>query len=65
MMQEGGNDMSAAPVKPIRPTVIEFEEETEMQRFINYATSKQKTRSEELERVREKRRKHKRAEEMK
>jgi hypothetical protein len=52
------------PVRPIRPTTIEFENDTEMQRFINYATSNKKTENEVLNSVRERRKKHKPAKEI-
>jgi hypothetical protein len=65
MKKKGGKEMGAAPVKPIRPTTIEFKDDVEMQRFVNYATSKKKTKNEHLNRVREGRKKHRRAEEMK
>ncbi|MED4732053.1 hypothetical protein [Aneurinibacillus migulanus] len=63
--KKGGKEMGAAPVKPIRPTTIEFENEAEMQRFINYATSNRKTKNEALDKVRERRKNHKPAREMK
>lgn len=65
MEKRGGNEMGAAPVRPIRPTTIEFENEADMQRFVNYAKSNKKTNSEALEKVRARRKNHKRAKEMK
>ncbi len=51
--------------KPIHPTNLEFENKEEMQKFINYATSKEKTKSEGLDRMRELMKNHKPAPERK
>lgn len=48
-------------IKPIRPTVIEFETEEEYEAFIEYATSKEKTDSPELNKMREMIKNHKRS----
>jgi hypothetical protein len=61
---EGGRKM-ITDIKPIRPTNIEFESEDEMQEFINYATSKTKTKSPGLDRLRQLMKEHKPAEERK
>lgn len=50
LLNEEKNDVG---VKPIRPTVLEFETEGEMQEFIDYALSKEKTNSPELNKLRE------------
>lgn len=61
---EGGrHKMNATPIKPIRPTNLEFETKEEMQKFINYATSKQKTSDPGLDRLRKLMKTHKRAQE--
>jgi hypothetical protein len=52
-------------IKPVRPTHLEFETEEEMQKFINYATSKQKTSDPGLDRLRQLLKNHKRAPERK
>ena len=61
---EGGRKMVTA-IKPIRPTYIEFESEEEMQRFINYATSKKKSESPGLDRLRQLMKEHQPAKERK
>jgi len=60
-----GETMDRDSIRPVRPTVIEFNDDKEMQRFIEYATSKRKTKNDALERVREGRKRHQRAKEMK
>ncbi|UJF32378.1 hypothetical protein [Paenibacillus hexagrammi] len=62
---EGGRHKMTTPVKPIRPTHLEFETESEMQNFINYATSKKKTTDPGLDRLRQLMKTHKRAPERK
>lgn len=54
---KGRNKMSAV-VKPIRQTAIGFSNSIEAQKFMNYATSNSKTKSDELEWVREKMKNH-------
>lgn len=49
----GARDMFTTEIKPIRPTNIEFENDEELQKFLNYASSTQKTNSKDLERVRD------------
>lgn len=61
---EGGRKMITT-IKPIRPTHIEFENEDELLKFINYATSKEKTNSPGLARLRKLMENHKPAEERK
>ena len=64
--REGGrHKMKTAAIKPIRPTNLEFETEEEMQKFIHYATSKQKTSDPGLDRLRKLMETHKRAPERK
>ncbi|GED17414.1 hypothetical protein [Aneurinibacillus migulanus] len=43
---EGENRIGAAPVRPIRPTRIEFKSEAEMQRFVDYVISNRETKKE-------------------
>lgn len=53
-------------IKPIRPTSIEFENEQERQRFVNYAKTPKKTENDEgLDRMRELLKNHKPAKERK
>ena len=61
---KGGRKMTTA-IKPIRPTHLEFESEEEMQKFIHYATSKTKTDSPGLERLRQLLKEHEPAKERK
>ena len=46
-------------IKPIRPTVVEFEDEREMDKFISEATDRKKTNDETMNRVREMMKEHK------
>lgn len=62
---KGGRHKMTTEIKPIRPTHLEFETEAEMQKFINYATSKQKTSDPGLDRLRNLKKEHKRAPERK
>jgi|GEM_PF-2974692 len=39
--------------KPIRPTRLTFENDADMQRFINYAHNNKKTEDDDMKRVRE------------
>lgn len=52
-------------IRPIRPTILDFEDSLELQEFINWAYSKEKTNSPELNKLREKMKTHVRAEEKK
>jgi hypothetical protein len=62
---KGGRHKMTTAIKPVRPTHLEFETEEEMQKFINYATSKQKTSDPGLDRLRQLMKNHKRAPERK
>jgi hypothetical protein len=55
----GGRRKMTTAIKPIRPTVIEFEEKDEMEKFLNYATSMTKDKSAGMERVRQMMKDHK------
>jgi len=48
----GSRNMNTA-IKPIRPTNLEFNNESDMQKFLNYATSTKKTTTPGLTRARE------------
>lgn len=61
----GGRKKMSTYIKPIRPTVPKFANETDRLNFLNYATSTKKSDSPGLNRLRELRNKHKRAEELK
>lgn len=52
-------------IKPIRPTHLEFDSKEELQQFINYATSKEKTKNPGLDRMRELMKNHRPAPERK
>lgn len=53
--------MGATPIKPIHPMIVEFENDAEMQRFINYANTKEKRNTDELNRIKDRLKKHRRA----
>lgn len=55
---KGGRRKMATATKPIRPTQLQFETEAEMQKFINYATSTEKTSDPGLDRLRRLMKKH-------
>ena len=57
----GRHKMPAVTIKPIRPTEIEFNSQADMEQFINYATSKQKTHNEIMNRVRREMKTHQRS----
>jgi hypothetical protein len=57
---KGGRHMMVTAVKPIRQTEINFSSKKEMEQFIKYATSTEKTRSPEMERLRDAMKNHKR-----
>ncbi|MFC4767993.1 hypothetical protein [Effusibacillus consociatus] len=40
---EGGRKNMIAHVKPIRPTIVEFEDEAQEKKFLNYALGKTQT----------------------
>jgi hypothetical protein len=52
-------------VKPIRPTVIEFDTQEEYNAFVEYATSTEPDNSEGMQQLREMMKNHKRAKERK
>ncbi|MBO8172441.1 MAG: hypothetical protein H0Z33_11160 [Bacillaceae bacterium] len=56
-MNDKGGRKKMGVTKPIRPTKIEFDNETEFQRFINYASDKKK--NEKLNKIRDKFKQHK------
>jgi hypothetical protein len=62
---EGGRHKMTTAIKPIRPTHLEFDSQEDLQRFVNYTTSKQKTQSPGLNRMRELLKNHKPAPERK
>lgn len=55
---KGEKKMTTA-TKPIRPTEIVFESESDIDNFINYATRKDRTNNETMNRVREMMKNHK------
>ena len=57
--ENGGRRKMVTTIKPIRPTVAEFESEKEMERFMSEATDKKKTNDETMNRVREMMKAHK------
>lgn len=49
---KGGRYKMETKTKPIRPSEYTFESDAELQQFINYAVSKEKSKSEGLDRMR-------------
>lgn len=58
---EKGRDQMNTPVKPIRKTQVKFDDDIQVQEFLNYTFSQKKTQSPGLNRVRELLKGHKRA----
>lgn len=57
--KKGGRHKMPTAIKPIRPTQLQFENDAEMHKFINYATSKTKTSDPGLDRLRRLMKNHK------
>jgi hypothetical protein len=53
MCNEEEETMMAAPVKPMQPMNIDFKDEYDRDRFVNWAASKQKDNSDNMNRIRE------------